>query len=139
EADYSAFTRPNAVSCVLRIASGRASAILAGDIEYLQEAALVARTPALRADLLLVPHHGSKTSSSPALLDAVRPRVALVQAGYRNRFGHPAPTVTDRYLARGVHVVESARCGAAHWSSTAPARVRCERERRARYWHHRAP
>ncbi|MGJ7507482.1 DNA internalization-related competence protein ComEC/Rec2 [Variovorax sp. GT1P44] len=57
--DYRTFTKPNAVSCVLRIANGRATAILAGDIERLQEAALVSRTPDLRADLLLVPHHGS--------------------------------------------------------------------------------
>ena len=60
-------------------------ALLAGDIEQPQEAALAARsaTGALRADVLLVPHHGSRTSSSPALLDAVRPRLALAQAGYR--------------------------------------------------------
>lgn len=94
--DYRTFTKPNAISCVLRIANGRATAILAGDIERLQEAALVARTADLRADLLLVPHHGSKTSSSDLLLDAVRPRVALIQAGYRNRFGHPAPEVVGR-------------------------------------------
>jgi competence protein ComEC len=74
DSDYRGFTRPNAVSCVLRIGNGRATALLAGDIERLQEAALVARTPeALRADVLLVPHHGSKTSSSEAFLDAVQP------------------------------------------------------------------
>lgn len=139
EGDYLSFTKPNAVSCVLRIGNGRAAVLLAGDIERLQEAALVARAPELRADLLLAPHHGSKTSSSPALLDAVRPRVALVQAGWRNRFGHPAPEVVARYAGRGIALVESARCGAAHWSSTAPGQVGCERERRARYWHHRMP
>jgi competence protein ComEC len=138
-ADYLSFTKPNAVSCVLRIANGRATALLAGDIERLQEAALVARTPQLRADLLLVPHHGSKTSSSAALLEAVRPRVALVQAGYRNRFGHPAAEVAARYAEVGARLVESTRCGAARWRSTAPAEVDCERERHARYWHHRMP
>lgn len=137
--DYTTFTKPNAISCVLRIANGRATALLAGDIERLQEAALVARHPNLRADVLLVPHHGSKTSSSAALLDAVSPRVALVQAGWRNRFGHPAPEVAGRYADRGVALVESARCGAAHWSSAAPGEVACERDRRARYWHHRIP
>ena len=80
EADYAGFTKPNAVSCVLRIGNGRATALLAGDIERLQEAALAARTPALQAELLLVPHHGSKTSSSPALLDAVQPRIATASA-----------------------------------------------------------
>lgn len=141
DTDYRSFTRPNAVSCVLRIGNGRATVLLAGDIERLQEAALVARTAQahLRADVLLVPHHGSKTSSSEALLDAVRPRIALVQAGYRNRFGHPAGEVVARYTERGARLVESARCGAAHWVSERPAELACERERRARYWHHRVP
>jgi competence protein ComEC len=94
---------------------------------------------ALRADVLLVPHHGSKTSSSDAFLDAVQPRIALVQAGYRNRFGHPAPDVAGRYASRGVRLVENARCGAAHWTSAAPRDVVCEREKNARYWQHRVP
>ncbi|MGJ7610018.1 MULTISPECIES: DNA internalization-related competence protein ComEC/Rec2 [unclassified Variovorax] len=140
DTDYRSFTKPNAVSCVLRIGNGHATALLAGDIERLQEAALVARTPdLLRADVLLAPHHGSKTSSSAPFLDAVRPRIALVQAGYRNRFGHPAPEVLDRYAQRGVRLVENTRCGAALWSSDRPAEVRCERDRRARYWQHRLP
>ena len=136
ESDYRSFTKPNAISCVLRIANGRATAILAGDIERLQEAALVSRTPSLHADLLLVPHHGSKTSSSALLLDAVQPRVALVQAGYRNRFGHPAQEVVERYLERGVMLVDSPHCGAASWSSGAPGTVGCLRQQSRRYWHH---
>ncbi|NVM92376.1 DNA internalization-related competence protein ComEC/Rec2 [Variovorax sp. SG517] len=140
ESDYRSFTKPNAVSCVLRIDNGRAAALLAGDIERLQETALVLRTPQLlRADVLLAPHHGSKTSSGEAFLDQVRPRIALVQAGYRNRFGHPAREVVERYLERGVRLIENTRCGAAHWSSLSPADVACERERRARYWQHRLP
>ncbi len=144
ETDYISFAdKPNAVSCVLRIGNGRATAILAGDIERLQEAALVARSAEgqrdLAADLLLVPHHGSKTSSSPRLLDAVRPRIALVQAGYRNRFGHPAREVVDRYAERGIRLADSAHCGAAGWSSRAPDRLRCERDEARRYWHHVPP
>ncbi|MEJ7688036.1 MAG: DNA internalization-related competence protein ComEC/Rec2 [Variovorax sp.] len=137
--DYATFTKPNAISCVLRIGNARATVLLAGDIERLQEAALVVRTPpaALHADVLLVPHHGSKTSSSAALLDAVQPRIALVQAGYRNRFGHPAEDVVARYAERSVRLVNSASCGAAHWASVQPDAVVCERERNARYWHHR--
>ncbi|HET7527148.1 MAG TPA: DNA internalization-related competence protein ComEC/Rec2, partial [Burkholderiaceae bacterium] len=87
-ADHERQTKPNAVSCVLRVsdASGR-GVLLTGDIEAPQEAAQVARLGAtLRSTLLLVPHHGSKTSSSAAFLDAVQPQVALVQAGYRSRF-----------------------------------------------------
>lgn len=138
-ADYLFFTKPNAVSCVLRISNSRATALLAGDIERLQEAALVVRTPGLRGDVLLAPHHGSKTSSSAALLEAVRPRIALVQAGYRNRFGHPAREVVERYAAYGVKLVENVPCGAALWRSHAPEEAGCERERNARYWHHRLP
>ena len=93
----------------------------------------------VKADVLLVPHHGSKTSSSPAFLDAVQPRTALVQAGYRNRFGHPAPEVLQRYAQRQVPVVESARCGAAIWSSARPDVVECERDKGRRYWQHTVP
>ncbi len=138
--DYLFFTRPNAISCVLRIGNGRATALLAGDIERLQEAALLERMPeGLRADVLLVPHHGSKTSSSAAFLDAVRPRIGLVQAGYRNRFGHPVPEVVARHAEREVRLVENVRCGAAHWHSASPSEVACERERAPRYWQHRLP
>jgi competence protein ComEC len=100
---------------------------------------LVAADAPLRADVLLVAHHGSKTSSSAAFLDGVAPRIALVQAGYRNRFGHPAPVVLQRLQARGIRVVESARCGAMFWRSDVPEHVGCERERSLRYWHHRPP
>ncbi|MGJ7579554.1 DNA internalization-related competence protein ComEC/Rec2 [Variovorax sp. RHLX14] len=133
--------KPNAVSCVLRVGNGRASVLLAGDIERPQELALVARGApgVLQADLLLVPHHGSKTSSTVELLTAVRPKLAIVQAGYRNRFGHPAPVVLETYAAQGVTVINSPHCGAAKWSSVAPLDVRCEREARARYWHHQVP
>jgi competence protein ComEC len=131
--------RPNALSCVLRITSAGpqgVSALLVGDIEAPQEQALLARGAALQADLLLVPHHGSKTSSSPAFLDAVQPRTALVQAGYRNRFGHPAPEVLQRYRLRDIEVVESSRCGAATWASAKPAAIGCERDAGRRYWQH---
>lgn len=137
--DYNAPPKPNAISCVLRISNVRAAALLAGDIEQAQEARLVASGAALQGDVLLVPHHGSKTSSSTVFLEAVRPAIALVQAGYRNRFGHPAEPVLARLHERRIQVVASPACGAAHWSSAQPARVACERERSGRYWHHRLP
>ena len=107
-----------------------------GDIEAAQEAALVRRDPAaLRSDILLVPHHGSRTSSTAAFIDAVQPRVAVVQAAYRSRHGHPAPDVVARYEARGIPLVRSDRCGA--WTWPAGGAGACHRETARRYWHHR--
>ncbi|MEO8020844.1 DNA internalization-related competence protein ComEC/Rec2 [Polaromonas sp.] len=135
-ADYEVPAKPNAMSCVLRISNGKSSALLAGDIELAQEQRLVAAGAKLQADVLLVPHHGSKTSSSAAFLDAVRPTLALAQNGYRNRFGHPAVPVLERYRERGIPVVTSPVCGAANWSSQHPSEVRCQRQTALRYWHH---
>ena len=135
--DYQRAQKSNAMSCVLRIANGASSVLLAGDIELAQEQRLVASGVNLRADVLLVPHHGSKTSSSPAFLDAVQPTLALAQAGYRNRFGHPAPAVLERYRERGIVVAASPVCGAASWSSERPADLVCQRQAGQRYWHHR--
>lgn len=137
--DYAEPRKPNALSCVLRISNPDHSVLLAGDIEAAQEARLAATGSAVRADVLLVPHHGSKTSSSAAFLDAVQPRIALVQAGYRNHFGHPAATVMARYGARGVAVYSSVSCGAATWSSGQPDSVQCTRQQAPRYWQHGAP
>jgi competence protein ComEC len=128
--------KPNAVSCVLRISTARASALLAGDIEVSQEQSLV-QSGLAPVDVLLAPHHGSQTSSSLPFLQALQPRLALVQAGYRNRFGHPAAEVVARYRSQGIALVESARCGAATWRSDEPGQVQCERMERQRYWHHR--
>lgn len=136
--NYQAKLKPNALSCVLRISSAAGvSALLVGDIEAAQERALVQAGLPVQADWLLVPHHGSATSSTPEFLQAVAPQVAMVQAGYRNRFGHPRADVMARYAERGVQVVQTTQCGASHWSSTAPEKVRCERELQQRYWHHR--
>ena len=136
--DYGQRLKPNALSCVLRIANGRSSALLAGDIEQPQEAALLGRGAPLAADVLLVPHHGSRTSSSAAFLDAVRPWAALVQAGYRNRFGHPAAPVQQRYEERAIVLALSPRCGAARWDSRTARVLHCERQAAPRYWHHDA-
>lgn len=135
--DYDAVRKSNAMSCVLRLDNGRQRALLVGDIEKAQEQALTAKPELLRADVLLVPHHGSKTSSSSSFLDAVHPRVALLQAGYRNRFGHPANSVMQRYRERGIAVADTPHCGAALWRSTSPEMVQCERELESHYWQHR--
>ncbi|MDD2925050.1 DNA internalization-related competence protein ComEC/Rec2 [Rhodoferax sp.] len=139
-ADYGMAHQTNALSCVLRISNGQQAVLLAGDIEQAQEARLVATQPAmLPADVLLVPHHGSKTSSSAGFLAAVRPRMALVQAGYRNRFGHPAGPVLVRYAEHHIPVVDTPHCGAITWQSWRANPVQCQRQQDLRYWHHRVP
>jgi competence protein ComEC len=138
--DFASASKPNALSCVLRVHSqGGRSLLLTGDIEAGQEAALVARLGAgLRSDVLLVPHHGSRTSSTPGFLHAVTPHTALVQAAYRSRFGHPAPDVQARYGAMDIELKRSDACGAWRWNSVdPPGSARCERKTAARYWHHR--
>jgi competence protein ComEC len=127
----------NAMSCVLRIAGRQgASAWLTGDIPAAQEVSLALARPNERATLLMAPHHGSASSSSPVLLNTLRPRWVIVQSGYRNRFGHPARAVVERYEEKGIAWAASPRCGAATWRSDAPDRLKCERKERRRYWHH---
>jgi competence protein ComEC len=128
----------NASSCVLRISAPAATVLLAGDIEAGQERALVERFGAegLRADLLLVPHHGSHSSSSAAFLAAVAPRHAIVQNGYRNRFRHPAERVLERYRAADIEILRSDRDGAItiEYARDGAARVARSRVDDRRYW-----
>jgi competence protein ComEC len=149
-ADYAVTNKSNAMSCVLRISNTQQTALLAGDIEAAQEGRLVQTYASpdtaapqaantLQADVLLMPHHGSKTSSTDVFLDAVRPRIALGQLGYRNRFNHPAPEVAQRYALRNIQTVTSPGCGAATWHSARPNAVECQREKNKRYWHHQLP
>ena len=159
--DFQRKLKSNALSCVIRVSDRHGPRLLlTGDIEAEQEAELLARTPksSLRAPVLLLPHHGSRTSSTPALLQAVAPRQAVAQVAYRSRYGHPAPEVEARVAAHGVALLRSDYCGAWSWPS-APASLAgavleagfgasnpgvsdpgtCERQRRRRYWHHPGP
>jgi competence protein ComEC len=128
--------RPNTLSCVLRVVDARgASVLLTGDIEAAQEAALALTAPqTLASTVLMVPHHGSKTSSSAVFLEAVRPRIAFVQAAYLSRFGHPAPEVLARYAQRGIGLRRSDQCGAWTWGGEGEGA--CQRQQARRYWHH---
>jgi competence protein ComEC len=127
--------RRNNQSCVLRIDAGGASMLLTGDIERAAEEYLARGSSALRADVLLVPHHGSRTSSSAEFIAAVAPRWAIVPAGYRNRFGHPAREVLERYSRAGVPLLRTDADGAVHVLLKPGAiRVGAERSLRPRYW-----
>ncbi len=138
--DAGAFApKPNAQSCVLKVtsAAGR-SALLAADIEADVERVLLRRNPdALRSDVLIVPHHGSRTSSTEPFLDAIQPRVAVFQVGYLNRFHHPNPTVYERYRMRNIELSRSDEDGAARMEVGATVSIERFRQTHARYWMNR--
>jgi competence protein ComEC len=134
--DHASAKAPPSTQTTQTTQTTQVAALLAGDIEAAQEQDLLQSGQALEADWLLVPHHGSATSSTQDFLEAVNLSVAIVQAGYRNRFGHPRPDVLRRYSDLGVLVVQTPRCGASTWRSEQPKLVQCERNQRQRYWQH---
>ena len=129
--------KANDLSCVLRVVNAAGSVLLTGDIEARTEADLVRRdASALRADLLVVPHHGSRTSSTPSFIDAVHPEVAAFTPGYRNRFRHPRPEIVERYVAAGAKIYRTDYEGALtlDFGEGAAREPRREREHDAHYW-----
>jgi len=139
--DYVLGVNSNALSCVVRVQALQGAAVLlSGDIAHAQEARLVeAMAPSIRADLLVVPHHGSRHSSSDDFLDTVQPKIALIQAGYRNRYGHPQADAVQRYRERLVMVHDTPHCGAIFWHSEHASEATCSRVLHQRYWYHRVP
>ncbi|MEO5787002.1 MAG: DNA internalization-related competence protein ComEC/Rec2 [Casimicrobiaceae bacterium] len=137
EAYASLKPKTNDMSCVLRIESASGSILLTGDIEARSEAALIARHAPLRADAIVVPHHGSRTSSTPAFVESTAPRVAIFTAGYRNRFGHPRADVIDRYRAGGAVIARTDLQGAITVRFRHPGvpEVSAARDRQRRYWY----
>ena len=99
-------------SLTMRIEDGRVSFLLPGDLQKKVEQRLVAEHAELAADFLKVPHHGSKTSSTPDFLAAVSPKVAVVSAGEANPFGHPAPSTLERYSEAGIRLLRTDLDGA---------------------------
>ncbi|MGA8224086.1 MAG: DNA internalization-related competence protein ComEC/Rec2 [Candidatus Acidiferrales bacterium] len=99
-------------SIVLRLSDGQMRFLLTGDVEKKVESTLVGSHAPLAADFLKVPHHGSKSSSTPGFLAAVAPRVAVVSVGEANPFGHPAKEVIERYEQAGVRLLRTDRDGA---------------------------
>ena len=105
-------THPNASSCVLRIRYAGQTVLLAGDIPASTERELVRYwREGLKADIVAVAHHGSKTSTVWSWLKWVGPQVALISAGFDNRFGHPHPEVVDRLFSVGAQVVDTRIAG----------------------------
>jgi competence protein ComEC len=105
----------NDASLVVRLSYAGRSLLFPGDLEADGEGELVGRSGlglAVASDVLKVPHHGSDTSSSPELLEAVSPRLAVISLGRHNRFGFPRAAVLQAYAARGVRVLRTDRAGA---------------------------
>jgi competence protein ComEC len=130
--------RRNDRSCVLRLTAGGQSILLTADIEQKTERELVQRVAdRLPAQILLAPHHGSRTSSSAVFLAEVNPRHVIVAAGYRNRFGHPKDEVLDRYRALGSRIYRTDLDGALLVSQAADGHAEIRRQRAVvrRYWH----
>ena len=134
--DYGEKRKSNNLSCVLRIEAGGRRMLLTSDIEARDEAALLQRDPAaLKADVLLMPHHGSRTSSTPAFIAAVGAPEVVIPVGYRNRFGHPKADVVERYSRGGAQVWRTDRDGALSIRLAAnEASVSAWRHDRRRYW-----
>jgi competence protein ComEC len=129
-------------SCVLLISSQSGSALLTGDIEADAEATLMTRSDALHADLVVVPHHGSRSSSSEELVRIIGARYAIVSAGAGNRWGFPSAVVVDRWCAAGTEVIDTANWGATtvRFASTEDvARPHSQRLEQRRYWHSTTP
>ena len=121
------------MSCVLRVESAGASLLLPADIEAANERALITRSPeALRTDVLVVPHHGGKGSSTPAFVSAVAPEHAVFSAGYRNAFGHPRPDIVARYGNSSIWRTD--RDGALRVVLDKRAEVTSWRAAHRRYW-----
>ncbi len=128
--------KDNDRGCVLKITSRFGSILLSADIERVSEQDLLERMPnLLAADVLVVPHHGSRTSSTDAFIDAVHPAVAIFTVGYRNRFGHPKPEIVERYLARGIKTWRTDENGALGLRFGADGlSMQSQRQIRQRYW-----
>jgi len=129
--------RINNRSCVLRIEAAGRRVLLTGDIERAAERELLDRSPdLLPADALLVPHHGSLTSSTPEFVKRVAPRYAVFTVGYRNRFGHPREEVLGRYREAGSELLRTDETGALEMRVGSSAlQVTAWRDSARRYWH----
>ncbi|WP_298612253.1 DNA internalization-related competence protein ComEC/Rec2 [uncultured Thiothrix sp.] len=106
------YAKTNNQACVLKVSNAQHALLLPSDIEKPTEQALLKREVNLQADVVLMPHHGSKTSSSAQFLQAVTPKLALISAGYLNRFHHPHPQVLERYQALGINLLNTVEAGA---------------------------
>jgi competence protein ComEC len=127
-------------SCVIRVSSAFGSILLAGDIEKKAEVELLKMYPTqLASDVLVVPHHGSKTSSTLAFIQAVGAKYAIFTVGYLNRFKHPRDVIEKRYIDAGAATYRSDYNGAVllDFTTNKPLKIESWRQAQPRYWHDR--
>jgi competence protein ComEC len=130
----------NNSSCVLQISTPQHRLLLTGDIEAPVEYRLTQQhADQLAADVLLMPHHGSKTSSTDAFLDAVNPSWVINSSGAHNPFNHPAPTVVQRYTDRAMPILDTQQLGLLQWRSHPTPHTRSYRARHPRIWRAKKP
>lgn len=137
-----AFLKDNDKSCVIKMTSAFGSMLLSGDIERSSEGYLLEHvSEQLASDILISPHHGSKTSSSRGFVEAVNPRYVLITNGYLNRFSHPKPIIQQRYEAIGANVYRSDYDGAVQilFQASQPLMPIAWRKQMPKYWHDRYP
>lgn len=135
------YSQRNNHSCVLKVSAAGGSVLITGDIEAEAETELIdAYGEQLQAEVLLVPHHGSKTSSTPAFISAVQAQTALFSLGYRNRYRHPHAAVVARYRQAGTAILQSGHVGAVKIlfdSEQGPIVQEGHRNNQQKYWNHK--
>lgn len=126
----------NDSSCVLRISNGNTTTLLTGDIEHKSEKWLVSNEAnGLSAQVLIAPHHGSKTSSSQELLSRVHPKIVVFSTGYKNRYHFPHPLIVSRYQQMGVTMYNTASCGEISFSMGKRFQAHpCYRQMNRHFW-----
>jgi competence protein ComEC len=128
----------NNASCVLEVRVARHTVLLTGDIESPVEALLTRSGVLSPASIALVPHHGSRTSSSDSLVDTIRPQVAIVSAGFENRWGFPKADISRKWKSAGAQVLNTANSGAISFRVCPDEGVRrlsLHRQTARKYWH----
>ncbi|MCI0400881.1 MAG: DNA internalization-related competence protein ComEC/Rec2 [Gammaproteobacteria bacterium] len=126
-------------SCVLKISTSGGTVLLSGDIQARAERRLLKSHPEIaETNILIAPHHGSKTSSSPQFIDTVSPDYVLFPVGYRNRFRFPKADIIERYRQRDVRMLDTARDGAIRFKLNERVSIpETYREAERRFWHTR--
>lgn len=139
KSDYADELSDNNQSCVIRVSNAHHQLLITGDIEKEAEQALIKRYGnQLTSDVMTVPHHGSKTSSTEAFLDSISPKLALNSAAFMSRFNHPAPAIVNRYTVRNIRFLSNVEEGAIQLDFTEsdqPFEIYSYRKEQQRYWH----